>query len=236
MADRYEHETPGPVRWWRDVSGLLGRRASQIFAEVQDLIDRADRQLGIISGTIIVGSPVTISGPVTITGDVIARSLSGGIDSNLYVENYPVSGTNPVPVEDTWDVTTISDSAANDSNKVFTVPVGYEWQMLWIWAELTSDATVGNRQMEVRLHDNTGDIIGRVPVGAVQAASLERHYMWAPALADLLGFRDTDYLMTPLPPTVFLPAGYAVSVWDNAEISAAGDDLVVHVQVARRIA
>jgi len=114
------------------------------------------------------------------------------------------------------------------------VPVGYEYQVLWIWIELTTTATVGDRQLQVDLRDAADDVIGQVRVGAVQAASLTRYYMLGPALADLGAFRDTDYLMTPLPPTVFLPAGYDIRIFDNNAVAAAADDMVIQMQVARR--
>jgi hypothetical protein len=133
-----------------------------------------------------------------------------------------------------WDVVTVSDETADDSDKTITVPARYEYQVLWIWIELTTTATVGDRQLQIDLRDAADDVIGQVRVGAVQAASLTRYYMLAPALADHGAFRDTDYLMTPLPPTVFLPAGYDIRIFDNNAVAAAADDMVVQMQVARR--
>lgn len=133
-----------------------------------------------------------------------------------------------------WTVVTVSDETADDSDKTFTVPARYEYQVLWIWIELTTTATVGDRQLQVDLRDAADDVIGQVRVGAVQAASLTRYYMLGPALSDLGAFRDTDYLMTPLPPTVFLPASYDIRIFDNNAVAAAADDMVVQMQVARR--
>lgn len=133
-----------------------------------------------------------------------------------------------------WEIVTVPDETADDSDKTLTVPTGYEYQVLWIWIELTTTATVGDRQLQVDLRDAADDVIGQVRVGAVQAASLTRYYMLGPALSDLGAFRDTDYLMTPLPPTVFLPAGYDIRIFDNNAVAAAADDMVVQMQVARR--
>lgn len=132
-----------------------------------------------------------------------------------------------------WEIALISDETANDNDKTIVVPAGYEYQVLWIWVELVTDATQGNRQIEIMLRDPTNDQIGDFRAGATQAASLTRYYMFAPALADLTAFRDTDYLMSPLPPTIFLPAGYRVRVFDNNNISAA-DDMIIQMMVARR--
>jgi hypothetical protein len=155
-------------------------------------------------------------------------------NANMQVGDTDVGAANPVPVTDTWEVVTLSDEGANDSDKEIAVPAGYEYQVLWIWVEYTSDANAGNRQLEVDFRDAADDVIGQIRPGVTQAASLTRYYMFAPALADLGAFRDTDYLMTPLPPTMFLPAGYDIRIWDNNAVSAAGDDMIIQMQVARR--
>jgi len=134
-----------------------------------------------------------------------------------------------------WEILLVSDEAVDDSDKTITVPAGYEYQVLWIWIELATDATVGARQLQIDLRDAADDVIGQFRPGVTQAASLTRYYMFGPSLADLLGFRDTDYLMTPMPPTVFLPAGYDIRIFDNNAVAAAGDDLVIQLSVARRL-
>lgn len=151
----------------------------------------------------------------------------------------PISDSNPLPVDivsldDGWDLVLLSDTGLNDSDKNFTVPAGYVYQVLWIWVELTSDATAGNRQMSVQLFSSLGQRIGEVRAGVVQAASLTRYYMFAASLADLLAFRDTNYLMTPFPPTILLPANYTIRILDENAIAAGTDDMVVRVMVARK--
>lgn len=155
-------------------------------------------------------------------------------NANLQVGDVDVGAVNPIPVVDTWGIILVSDEALNDSDKTLTVPAGFEYQILWIWVEFASDGGAGNRQLQIDLRDAADDVIGQIRVGITQAASLTRYYMFAPALADLVAFRDTDYLMTPLPPTVFLPAGYDLRIFDNNAVSAAGDDMVIQMQVARR--
>ena len=142
--------------------------------------------------------------------------------------------TSPVPVIDTWTITTISDEAANDSDKTITVPALTEYQVLWIWVEFASDGSAGDRQLQIDFRDSADDVIGQVRPGAVQAASLTRYYMFASSLADLTDFRDTDYLMTPLPPTLFLSAGQDIRIFDNNAVSVNGDDMVIQMQVAAR--
>ena len=140
-----------------------------------------------------------------------------------------------IRIDDTWEILLVSDETLNDSDKTLTVPATYEYQILWIWIELATTATVGDRQIEIRLLDDAADTIGQFRAGVVQAASLTRYYMFAASLADLLGFRDTDYLMSPIPPTLFVSAGQAIRIWDNNAVDAAADDMIIQMQVARKI-
>lgn len=126
-----------------------------------------------------------------------------------------------------------SDETANDSDKTITVPAGEEWVVEWIWVELATDATAGNRQIEIQIQDDAADVIAEVAAGATQAASLTRYYLFAPNVTELTAFRDTDKLSTIMPKWV-LPAGYIIRVWDNAAVAAAGDDMVIQAQVTVR--
>jgi len=139
-----------------------------------------------------------------------------------------------VVVTDAWSLVLRADEAADDSDKSFTVGASTEEQVLWLWVELATTATVGDRQIVVELQDSAADVIAQWRAGAVQAASLTRYYCFAPSNADLTAFRDTDYLMTPIPPTIILPAGYIIRVYDNNAVAAAADDLVLQMMVARR--
>ena len=142
-------------------------------------------------------------------------------------------GENRALVSLDWVPDLQDDEAANDSDKSITVPAGYEWRIKWIWVELASTAVVGNRNMEIQIQDAAADVIARVVAGIVQAASLTRHYLFAPYVTELAAFRDTNYLSTIMPEWV-LPAGYVVRVWDNKAIDAAADDMVVQMMVEQR--
>jgi hypothetical protein len=146
----------------------------------------------------------------------------------------PYNTSSPLHVEDTWDIDLLSDVALNDSDKSITVPSGYFYHVLWVYVKLVSSAIAGNRQMAVGIYNALGNLAFSVRAGTTQAASLTRYYAFAPALADLTAFRDTTYLMTPLPPTLILKAGQQVRIWDSAAIDAAADDMDVWVQIARR--
>jgi len=141
----------------------------------------------------------------------------------------------PLDVRDTWRVATIQDETLNDSDKSFAVPASTERHVLNIWVEFTSTATVGNRQLVVEVQDSTTDVLAQwARPGVVQAASLTRHYEFAPGLPDDLAFRDTDYLRTPIPTTGLLKATDILRVYDNNAVDAAADDMVVMIMYADR--
>ena len=144
------------------------------------------------------------------------------------------AGAEAWPVVDTWVPTLLADETADDSDKSFVVPASTYEQLLWVWVELTTTATVGDRQMTVEIQDSGADVIGQWKAGVVQAASLTYKYCFAPANADLTAVRDTNYISTPLPPTVILPAAYIVRVYDSAAVAAAADDMIVQIMVATR--
>ncbi len=60
-----------------------------------------------------------------------------------------VSGT--IDSRDTWRIALQSDVTANDSDKTFVVPAADEHQIFWIWVELTTTATVGDRQLVIEV-------------------------------------------------------------------------------------
>jgi hypothetical protein len=139
-------------------------------------------------------------------------------------------------IYDDWTPSLQSDEAANDSDKTFTVPASTQWKIKWIWVEYISDGNAGNRELVVEIQDAAADVIARVKVGIVQAASVTRYYMLAPNVVELTAFRGTaaaDYLSTIMPEWV-LPAGYIVRVWDSVAVSAAGDDMVCQVGIESR--
>jgi hypothetical protein len=134
-------------------------------------------------------------------------------------------------ITDEWTVSLIKSETVGNS-KVFDVPNGTEYQILWIYVEYTSVAGA-DRQLQIDIRDNEGDIIGDIRPGVVQAASLVYSYMFAPSLADLTAVRDTVYIMTPFPPTVFLPASYSIRVFDNNGVDAL-DTIDVQMMIASR--
>lgn len=133
-----------------------------------------------------------------------------------------------------WGITYLEDDAINDSDKVFTVPSNFEYQILMIRVRLQTSADVGDRLISVRLLTPGGGSIGEVLVGATQAAAQDRQYTLAASLPDLTDFRDTDSLMTPFPPTCILGSGCQIHIYDRNAIAVNADDMTVAILVARQ--
>ncbi len=140
----------------------------------------------------------------------------------------------PVTVSASWRVATINEETANDTDKSFQVPADTERQVMWLFITLVTDATVGNRQLEIRVEDESSNVKAVWALaGVVQPASLTRQYMFAPAVTDLAAYRDTNTLFTPIPGLPFLKAGDTLRVFDNKAIAAL-DDMTVRIQHADR--
>jgi len=155
--------------------------------------------------------------------------VDGTVDGSTVI----VSGT----TSESWRVALTQDEANNDSDKTFTVPAGQEWQVLWVWVEFasfTGTAANPSRQVEIQLQDAANDVIGAWQPAQTQSNAQTRNYLFAPGLPDLLAFRDTSYLMTPIPPTLFLSAGQQIRIWDNNAVDASNDDMNIQLQYAWR--
>ena len=132
-----------------------------------------------------------------------------------------------------------ADETLNDSDKsisVVSVPAdlgAIEWQVQWIWVELTTTDDQGDRQLVIEIQDVATDVIGQIRAGVVQAASLTRYYMFSPQVAGMAAFIDTDFLTTPIPP-FFLKQGDIIRIYDNNAVAVAADDMIVQIQYAGR--
>ena len=138
-----------------------------------------------------------------------------------------------------WRPMLQTDLTSADSDKVFTVPAGKQWQFQSLRIELetfSSTAVAGStqdRQIEVQFLSTANDVLFSVKAGAVHGQNLVRSYDLAPQLADLTSFRDTVSLTTPFP-NFILDSGYDLHVFDKDAKNPAGDDMVVHLNVLER--
>lgn len=140
----------------------------------------------------------------------------------------PIAGL--LDVERLYRVKKISDVTLNDSDKTLVVPAGKQWLILAAYAKLITTATVGNRQLDVLLTDAADVLFAKYQAGAVQAASLTREYVFAPAHPQETVF-TAGVMLRALGQGFVLLAGYKVRVYDSAAIAAAADDLDVHLLV-----
>ena len=145
-----------------------------------------------------------------------------------------ISESNPLPIGDGWEIVTARDETDDNSNKALAVPADYIWHVLSVRVFFTADGNAGDRQIAIRLSDNGGVVLDEVIAGTTQAAAEARYYEFAPSLADLTDFRDTDWIMTPIPPTWILQPLHHIVVLDRNIISAGGDDMHVYYRYARR--
>lgn len=168
---------------------------------------------------------------------VTLETATGGLYGDVNLSRYGgavVGPANPVDVEDTWGVVLVADEDANDSDKTYTFPANYLYQILNIRVELATTATVGARQLAIQLRDASDDVIGEWRPRITQAASLTYIYEFAPGLAQDTAIYDTDLVTTPIPPTLIVLAGYDLRIYDNNAIDAAADDMVIQLLLARK--
>jgi len=120
----------------------------------------------------------------------------------------------------------ISDTAANDSDKSFTVPDGEVWNPTHLTATLVTSADPGNRQLVLEIKDADGNVVVSYAAGAVQADVLTRTYQFGVAYPNETGFTG-GVIQHNIVQDLLLPAGYVLRVYDSAAIAAAADDLTV---------
>jgi len=147
---------------------------------------------------------------------------------NVHGDNWSDSVTETPLLGYTYDAT------ANDSDKTFTVPLNEQWRITWAHVILVTTATVGNRQVNLVVKDSSGNVAIDVSAGAVQAASLTRHYSYMQGIFRETAFVDAE-LEVPLPVDLYLLPGWSLTFKDSAAIAAAADDMTISFQYKRMV-
>lgn len=128
----------------------------------------------------------------------------------------------------------VYDAVTNDSDKSWTVPENEMWKLNFLHATLISTATVGNRIVTIEIDDEDSNPLIDLFAGAVQAASLTRHYGFIQGI-----YRETSFIngeiQVPLPKDCYLGPGYSLRVYDSAVVDAAADDMTVSFQAMRYV-
>jgi len=125
-----------------------------------------------------------------------------------------------------------AEEAVNDSNKPITVKLNEIWEILWIWIEFAATATVGNRQVQLDILDESDDVVLSVLAANVQIASTTEYYLISPNGQEPKETVAGRHFI-PIPPKLFLPQSYDIKIYDSAAIAAAADDMVVQMMVNR---
>lgn len=150
-------------------------------------------------------------------------------------------------IERPWRTAIFSNESTGDPDKDLRVPTDRYYHIYSVRVEYASESSGSTtlsgsttvRQIIMQVLDGDSDIVWEVRPGATQAGdsvSSPRMYSFAPGNADLTAFRDTDWLSTPIPPSLILPPTFTLRVFDQA-ISTAGtstssaNDMQVHVVV-----
>jgi hypothetical protein len=126
-----------------------------------------------------------------------------------------------------------SDEALNDSDKTIIdgVDTGRIFTVVMLRVELTTTATVGDRNVVVRVLDASDDVLFQFESGATQAASLTRNYNWGAGLPQSGSFAGSTNMYCALPTGgIPLQAGEKLQVLDANAVDAAADDMQTHVR------
>ena len=127
------------------------------------------------------------------------------------------------------DVDILSDVVVG-SNKTFTVPdaaaappSGRAWEILYGRVDLTTTATVGNRQVNLRVETAGGVVLFSADAAATVAASQTD-------VGHLVG----DDPALPTNRSIWVPGGAVVRLWDSAAIDVL-DTLKAYLVVREQI-
>lgn len=173
-----------------------------------------------------------VTNPATMTP--VVTFLMGYNDSGTW-DRLSVDDAKRLRVMEDWN-STLQGSTTADNEVTFAVPADKDWHIMWIWLEYTSGATAGTRQIQVDVRDSGDDIIMSMIPGVTQAESLTYRYLFAPGMADLTAVRDTDYIMSPMPPSIIIPELFDIRIYDMADIQTdtQEDSVVIQMMVMDR--
>lgn len=126
----------------------------------------------------------------------------------------------------------LTDTTANDSNKSFTVPTGYIYEILYGQITLVTSATAGNRQLVIQILDDDDVEVATIRAGAVQAASTTRYYEFVQGVPRETSFID-ESINIAIPDEFIALPGYDIVIKDIDAVDAAADDMTVQLMVRK---
>lgn len=123
----------------------------------------------------------------------------------------------------------IGNSIANENSKTFTVPKGFKWRVQYGYVQLTTTATVGNRQVRLTIIDPDGNTVFLLKAKNFQIASQTEIYTIHPTERN--GEEPvTGHHYFGCPPSVVIPEGWGLKIFDGLDASAT-DDFVMRILV-----
>lgn len=126
----------------------------------------------------------------------------------------------------------ISDETSNNSDKTLTVPANQIWEILSIWIVLNTTADSGNRLIILQFRNDSDVIFIELTPTIDHAASLTKYYLFAPGLPRETSFFGGNKLFYPFP-SLSMPAGFNVRVFDTAVIAPTADDMTIQIMINR---
>lgn len=158
----------------------------------------------------------------------------GNVDAELEINGNPISNANPVPVTDAvdWEIIQVRDATANDNDKTFTLPLGYQYHILSIYVIFVAGAGA-DRQLQVDFRDSSNNIFFELRPQVVIPATTTYIYAIGPSMADDFGIRDAEYVSVAMPPTMIMNAAENIRVRDNNNVLAT-DDMTVVIRYGRK--
>lgn len=120
-------------------------------------------------------------------------------------------------------------SVAGNASTTFTVPNHKRWKVLYAQMVLTTDATVANRQVRMRLLDSSSTLVFDAHAGTVQTASAtSQHYEFMQGVYRETSFIDSA-LQVPIPIDSYLQQKQKVQFTVSAGV--AGDSYSIYLVV-----
>lgn len=170
---------------------------------------------------------------VSISSNVIQRIIKG-LSLNPAAEPVPTEvGRMIVPVFNSNIplplVREITDTVLNKSDKTFTVPKGKTWRLLYGNAILSTSATVGNRVLEIRFLDNSGNNLYRI--GGINLAANSTFIYSFGQFSTTTQQTATALICIPIPINCFLPEGFRIRILDAVGVDPTADDLTIRLIV-----
>lgn len=121
-------------------------------------------------------------------------------------------------------INTVRTSVASNTH---TIPFNEEVKLHWIHVVYTSDATVGNRRLQMQLLKGS-DVYNDAHAGAVQAASLVYDYNFKQGIFRETSFIDNE-IEVPLPKDFIIQGNFSLKIFDKEGVSGS-DSMIISYQ------